>query len=64
MPLCMSSPALERIHQLAGRLEAPAHEQRLLAHHDERILEQAGLVFDGRRRRHGVRGRKFRGVEN
>ena len=34
-----SSPALERIHELARRLEAPPHEQRLLAHHGEGIFE-------------------------
>lgn len=46
------TPALERIHQLARRLKAPAHQQRLLAHHAEGILEQASLVFYRRRRRH------------
>lgn len=44
-------PALEGIHQLAGGLEAAAHEHRLLAHDGEGILEQAGLVLYRRRRR-------------
>ena len=51
--LCV--PALERIHQLARRLEAAPHEQRLLAHNGEGIFEQPGLVFYGGRRRHCVR---------
>lgn len=55
------APALERIHQLAGRLETPPHEQRLLAHHAEGIFKQPGLVFYGGRRRHCVlRTRIFR----
>jgi len=45
-------PALECIHQLARRLEAAPHKQRLLAHHGERIFEQPGLVFNWGRRRH------------
>lgn len=51
----MRVPALERIHQLARRLETAPHEHRLLAHHGEGIFEQPGLVFDGGRRRHCVR---------
>jgi hypothetical protein len=47
-------PALERIHQLPRRLEAAAHEHRLLSHDAEGIFEQAGLVFYRRRRRHCV----------
>jgi ribosomal protein L37AE/L43A len=48
-------PALERIHQLARRLE-----QRLLADHGERVLEQARLVLDRRRRRRHYECRRGR----
>jgi len=50
-------PVLEGVHQLAGDLKAPPHEHRLLAHHCERILKQASLIFYWRRRRHCVCGR-------
>jgi len=52
-------PALERIHQLARRLEAAPHEHRLLAHHGQGIFEQPGLVFYGGRRRHCERERRI-----
>jgi hypothetical protein len=47
-------PALERIHQLARRLETSSHEHCLLAHHGKSIFKQTGLVFYRRRRRHYV----------
>jgi hypothetical protein len=47
------SPALERIHKLSGCLEAFAHHSRLLPHHPQCLLEEAGLVLgDGRWARH------------
>lgn len=46
------APALEGIHELAWRLQAPPHHHRLLAHHTERIFQEARLVFYRGRRRH------------
>ncbi len=38
-------PALQGIHKLPRRIQAFAHESSLLAHGEEGILEEAGLVF-------------------
>lgn len=47
-------PALQGIHQLAGRLKTSAHQESLLAHDDQCILQKPRLVLDRRRRRHSV----------
>lgn len=46
-------PALQCVHELAGRIEAFPHDRRLLAHSNQSILQQACLVLRRRgRRRH------------
>lgn len=45
-------PALESIHELAGGVETFAHEGALLAHGNQGIFEEAGLVLRRRGGRH------------
>lgn len=55
----MNIPALESVHELAGRLQTFAHERRLLAHGNQRVFEQSRLVLRRSRRvGHGRRGRQ------
>ncbi len=49
----LDAPALEGIHQLPWRVQAFAHQGGLLAHGDEGILEEAGLVLGRRGVGHG-----------
>lgn len=46
------APALEGIHELARRVQAAAHQERLLAHDSQGIFQQSCLVLDQRRRCH------------
>jgi hypothetical protein len=48
----LNTPAFESIHQFAGGVKTLAHQDRLLAHGDEGILEETGLVLRRRGRRH------------
>jgi hypothetical protein len=52
----LNTPAFERIHQLPWRIQTLAHQRCLLAHSDEGILEEPGLVLGGRGGRHGIVG--------
>ena len=45
-------PALESIHELPGGVETFSHESGLLAHSDQGIFEEAGLVLRRRGGRH------------
>lgn len=45
-------PALESIHELSGGVETFAHEGALLAHGDQGIFEEAGLILRRRGGRH------------
>jgi hypothetical protein len=45
-------PALESIHELARRVQAAAHQERLLAHDGQGIFQQSCLVLDQRRGGH------------
>ena len=47
------TPALQCIHKLPGRLQALAHQVRLLPHNRQGILKQPRLVLHRRRCRHG-----------
>lgn len=42
-------PALQRIHELSGSLQAAAHHDGLLSDNGQGILQQPRLVLDGRR---------------
>jgi hypothetical protein len=42
-------PALERVHELSGSLQAAAHHDGLLSDNGQGILQQPGLVLDRRR---------------
>jgi hypothetical protein len=42
-------PALEGVHELARRVQAAAHQERLLAHDGQGIFQQSCLVLDQRR---------------
>jgi hypothetical protein len=46
-------PAFQRIHELSRRLQAFAHQMRLLPYHKQSIFQQARLVFYRRRAGHG-----------
>jgi hypothetical protein len=48
----LNVPAFEGIHQLPRSVQAFAHQCRLLAHGDEGILEEPGLVLGRRGGRH------------
>lgn len=41
----LNEPAFESIHQLSWGVQTFAHEGSLLAHSDQGILEQAGLIL-------------------
>jgi hypothetical protein len=45
-------PALEGVHELARRVQAAAHQERLLAHDGQGIFQESCLVLDQRRRCH------------
>lgn len=45
-------PALEGVHELARRVQAAAHQERLLAHDRQGIFQESCLVLDQRRRCH------------
>ncbi len=46
-------PAFEGVHEFSLRLQAFAHEMRLLANNSQGFLEQAGLLLRYLRIRHG-----------
>lgn len=58
--LAVDSPALQRIHQFAWRVQAFPHQGRLLAHGDEGILEEARLILGYRGIRHVGKRRDLR----